>query len=253
MAKKKIHVEYEVDRELTDELKLILKENPRFAPIKEKLVISACFLIRMDENSEAVEGKGKNVVLKKVAPEMRIMMEDEPHFVLIVDKHWWDSSSKVACRGTVSKMLSRISVEEDDEGIKTTVQKWDIEEMFSNLEHSGVYDDKTLHMKEIFEKQNARMLETAAHGINKQAAATKAKTEAAKPAAAPEPDEPVPSEPDEEERPRVVARPVPKKSVPAKSKKTEDEVDEPVRPPRRIPADPEPETDAVDGEPEPED
>lgn len=237
MAKKKIHVEYSMEKELTDEIGLILAENPRFFEMKEKLVIAACYLVRMDDDGESQPGKGKHIVIKKVAPEMQVLMKTKPHFVLVVDYHWWGEASPSERRGNVTKILSRVRFEESEEGIKTGMEKWDVEEMFSNLEFSGVYDETTLRLKEIMGKANSRMLDAAAHGISKATPEPKA---AAKAPPAAEPEEPEA----EDEPPRVVARAVPKASPLAK-KKTDEEP--PVRPARKIPADP------VEPEPEPED
>lgn len=218
MAKKKVHVEYSVERELTDEFGLILAENPRFFSLKEKLVIAPVFLVRMDEDGTSQPGKGQRVAIKKVPPEMQVLIKTTPNFVLVVDYHWWGEASPQERRGNITKVLSRIRFEESEDGIKTGLQAWDVQEMFSNLEHSGVYDEATLRLKEVMSKATSQLVDMAAHG------------------AAPEPAE-------DEEPPRVVARPVPPKAT-AKKKETA----EPTRPPRKIPADaPEP-----DPEPEPE-
>lgn len=222
MAKKKVHIEYSVEKELTEELALVLAETPRFIPIKDKLVIAACFLVRMDEDDTSQPGKGDKVTIKKVAPEMQALMRPKAHYVLVVDYHWWNESSPVERRGNLRKMLSRIRLEAADDGaVKTGLEKWDIQEMYSNLELSGVYDENTLRLKEMaMSMPMKRMLDVAAHGsakINKEAREEK-----------PEADEPEADDP-----PRVVARPVPKK-------KSQDTA-EPVRPARKIPAEPEPE------------
>ena len=225
MAKKKVHVEYSVERELTEEFALILAENPRFFALKEKLVIATCFLVRMDEDGTSQPGKGKRVTIKKVPPEMQVLIKTTPNFVLVVDFHWWGEASPQERRGTITKVLSRIRFEESEDGIKTGLQKWDVEEMFSNLEHSGVYDEVTLRLKEIMSTATSRLVDVAAHGLKTAAA-----------------DAAVEEQPEDEERPRVVARAVPPKPA-AKKKEAE-----PTRPPRKIPVDaPEP-----DPEPEPE-
>jgi len=219
MAKKKIHIEYSVEKELTDELALVIAETPKFIPIKDKLVIAACFIVRMDEDDTSQPGKGNRVTIKKAAPEMQVLMRPKAHFVLVVDYHWWGEASPVERRGNLRKMLSRIRLEVTDDGVKTGLNKWDIQEMYVNLEMSGVYDEDTLRLKELAQSMPMkRILDVAEHGAAK---INKSVKEAA------------PDEPEGDEPPRVVARPVPKKKAA--------EAVESVRPARKIPADPEPE------------
>lgn len=222
MAKKKVHIEYSVERELTEEIGLILAENPRFNAIKEHLVIAACYLVRMDEDGTSQPGKGQHVVIKKVSPEMQVLMRSKANYVLVVDYHWWTEASTQERRGSIRNLLSRIRLEETENGIKTGLEKWDIQEMFSNLEISGVYNDKTAHLKEVMSKATMQMVDSAAKTAQKinrvvQAAKQDADAEA------------------EDEKP------------PARKGKAADEA-ETRRPARKIPADPEPES-----EPEPED
>lgn len=237
MPKKKITVEYSVEKDLTEELHLIIAENPRLGGLREKVMIGACYLIRMDEQSVTQEGKN-TVLIKKVAPEMRAFMKSAPHYVLVVDKHWWDESSLAERRGTVNSILSRIKFEETEDGIKTGLEKWDIQEMFANLKHSGVYNDKTLQLKEVMSEATSKLVTYAGKAMA--------------PNDEPEADEP------EEEKPRVVARPVAKpapkaapkaepKASPLAKNKTGDEP--PLRPARKIPADVEPEPEPEPGEP----
>lgn len=243
-AKAKKHIEYSVEKELTEEFEKILGSVPKFIPLKDKLTFAACFLIRMDDDGQSLPGKGKVVTIKKVAPDFQVFMRPKAHFVIIVDYHWWNKCNERERTGTVVKTLTRVRLEDDENGVKVGLNGWDIEETFASLETSGVYNETTSRVKEIMDKVRNRMLDVAAGGAAK---ITKAAAAAAKAEAEPEP-EPEP-EPDEEEKPRVVARPLPPK--PAAKKKTDDEAPEPTRPPRKIPADPAPQP--ADEEPEPED
>lgn len=217
MAKKKVHVEYSVERDLTEEIDRIITENPRFHALKEKLVIASCFVIRMDDNGESQPGKGHRVIIKKVAPEMQALIRSKPNFVLVVDYHWWNECSPSEKRGVVNRSLTRIRFEEDEGGIKTGLLKWDIEEMFSNLETSGVYDERTMRLKEIMSRTQSLMVDAVANTLERA------------------------EKNEDDEPPRVVARPVSR----AAKNKTEAR-----RPARKIPPEPEPEPDT---EPEPED
>ena len=237
MPKKKITVEYSTDRDLTEELRLIITENPRLGGLREKVVVSACYLIRMDEQSVSQEGK-TTVVIKKVAPEFRAFMKTAPHYVLVVDKHWWDDTSLAERRGTVNNILLRVKFEDTPDGIKTGLEKWDIQVMLANIKHSGVYNDTMLQFKEAMSEATSRLVTYTQKATTAAAVVAVAEPEAVEP-----PDEDAPPS---RAVPKAAPKAAPKASPLAKNKTG---AEPPLRPARKIPADVEPEPDPEPADP----
>jgi len=236
MAKKKITVEYSIEKAVTAELESIMTSNPKFLRLKDNLVVAACCVMRMDQDETTQPGKGQRVTLKKVPPEMQALMSSRANFVLVIDYHWWHHANPRQRRGNVSKQLYRIRLEEGEKGIfKIGLNKWDVQEMYSNLESEGVYDDETQHLHEVASTMTSteRILSAAAGGIrlaNKEKEQVREQQEKEQPAkgkakenkAEPE----LEAEPVDEEKPRVVARSLPPKNANAS------------RPARKIPPEP---------------
>jgi len=218
-AKPKIHIEYNVEKELTEELDKIMRSSPILIPLVDKITLAACFLVRMDDNGETHPGRGKLVKIKKVAPDLQAFMRMKPHFILVVDKHWYFDCRVKERNATIFKSLTRIRVEDtDDDGVKVGLNGWDIEETFASLKASGPYNETTNLLAEVTRSWDDRALSMVAANIAAK------KTE-------PEP------EPEPEEKPRVVARSIPPEPV-AKKRKVEAEAPERTKPPRKIPPDP---------------
>lgn len=187
----KYTVEYSNEVELDAAIEKIISDNAKLGTLIDNEVnIGGCFFIKMDEDSSTVESKGSPVKLKKVSPEVQVFTARKLHFVLIIDKHWWDNSSERQREGTIGGMLFCITVENKDRGLKVGKKPFDIQENYAAIESYGVYDEKTSRLKELALKLQNSML-------------TLAGSYAAKPT---EPD----ADPDEdlpEEKPKVEAKP----------------------------------------------
>jgi len=229
MAKK--IVEYLTDKDLSLDIDGILHSSAKFIAVLEHVKITAVFLYRTEEKgSDAVAGTNPNVALKKVAPEVRIITKPETHFVLVVDKHFWDNADEKARRGNVFNVVSRLEVTLDDAGNpKTRMRPYDLTVNVSTVEACGEFCPEVTMVKnallgKMYDAANATI---SAAGIKTGTAPEpeaapaprKARTIAPEPEAAPAPEpmtEPVPTarrgrviapEPPEEpaDKPRVRA------------------------------------------------
>jgi len=225
------HIEYSTEKELDEAVATLMEEDAYARSISEVIKVAGCFIVRMDDNDQTLPGKGSPVAIKKVPPEMQILMKNKPHFILVVDYHWWQTESDEIKKGHLALAVSRIKVDKTEDGIKTGTRPYDVQTNIGVVERYGLFTENLSLLGETISAMNKKLLSVCAGGIAK--AKAKAKTESEESGEGEEPDDP----------PRVVARPIPKKSA-------SDEAPERTRPPRRIPPDPEP---AEGDEPEPED
>lgn len=223
--------EYSQERELDEALDEILNKFSRFAALREHVKIGACFCIRTDDKDEGtVEGKDEPVALKKVPPDMQVFMKPKFNYVLVVDYGFWENAVPKQKMGYIHRALSRIKVDVADDKVKLSFRKWEIQDNIATLVDVGPYTENHTLYGEAMRKQ----LSGAQAALDRK---KQPKEEAA------EPEEP---EPEPEEKPRVVARPLPKKGeAPAVDE------DEPRRPARKVPPEPAKKS-APPEEPEPE-
>jgi hypothetical protein len=223
------HIEYSTEKELDEAIAKRMQDDPHGLSISDHVKVAGVFVIRMDDDETTLPGKGDPVALKKVPLEMKALMRSKADFVLVVDYHFWQTAPELTKQGYLGRAIQRIKVEKTEDGVKIGTRKWDIVENISTIKTYGLYTENLALMGETVGAL-PKQLQMAMSAMEKE------KAKAAK--SKPEPPE------DDAEPPRVVARPV------KKGKVVEEESEEPTRPPRRVPPDPEP---GEEKEPEPED
>ncbi len=212
-------IEYSTEKELDIAVEKLLKDDPHGASIAQHIKIAGCFCIRM-EDDQTFPGKGDPVTLKKVPPEMQILMRPKASFVLVVDYHFWQTASDEKKLGHLGLAISRIRVEKGENGLKVGTRKFDIQTNISVISRYGLYTDNLSLMGETVSKLNKQQLHMA-QAVSQRMQASPAQKNSAE-----------------------------KNDAPAAS---EVETEEKTRPPRRPPPDPEPAPVVVEEEPEPED
>lgn len=233
-----IVIEYSQEKELDDWLEKLLNTYPLFAPLTSNgIKISACFVIRTDDNEATVAGKGEPVIVKRVPAAMQIFMKPKASFVVVVDYYFWENATDKVKNSQLFRALSRIRVEKTDNGLKLGMRQWDIQDNIATVVAFGPYTDKHVMYAEAI---RGKQLSMSQAGIDR----TTPKAPKAPKASEPLP-EPEVSEPDPEET--VAARPANKVKAVANNNNDDDE---PRRPARRIP--PEPVSTTAEPEPEPE-
>lgn len=210
------HIEYSQEKDLDEALAACLASNPKFIQITDHCKVVACYVIRTNDKEEEVPGKTEQVAIKKVPPAFQVFTKPKADFVLIVDHHFWENATEAAKKGRMTRALTRIGVENTDNGIKLSIRPWDIQNNITAIELSGVYDEDTSRAKEAFDRVRNTLAMTEAV-LNRMA------------------------------KPREEA-PEPKPKAKGKGK-TEDEAEPKLRPARKPPADPVPKDEP---EPEPE-
>lgn len=213
-------IEYSQEKELDDALAAVLNDTASLANVTDHCKVAGCFCIRQNDQEQEVPGKGEPISLKKVSPVWQVFMRPKADFVVVVDYYFWKNSTPREKRGMMIRTLTRIGIENTNNGIKLSIRPWDIQDNIASIRESGVYNDQTSRAKEVFDLVRV-MRETAQAVVdNMQKAEAK-------------------SEPE----PKAEAKPEPKAK--AKAKAVDDD-EPPMRPARRPPpdkteADPEPE------------
>lgn len=226
-------IEYSQERELDEFLEEILNKYSRFSALRDHVKIGACFCTRTNDKEATVEAKDEPVALKKVPPDMQVFMKPKLNYVLIVDYNFWENAMSKQKTGFIHRALSRIKVDVGDDKVKLSFRKWEIQDNIATLIDVGPYTENHTLYGEAMRKQLS----------GAQAVLDRKKLKE------PEPD----PESDPEEKPRVVARPIPKKGEPPADEKA-DADDEPRRPARKVPPEPAKKSPPPDEpEPEPED
>lgn len=252
---------YEVDKDLDESLQSVL-DVPDLADAKEHIDVAICFKVREkvgdgdDATHEPLPPNGDVVVLKKIPPEMQCLMKGEPEYLVIVDKYFWSESDAKQKEISLYRMLIRLKVDTKSNGdFKFSIAPWDIMDSLKTLKRYGAYDEKWMVMAETLltkRNQTNEMVEARLARAASAKAAPAAKAPAAKPKAAakaapksrldmPSDEDPPPEEEEEPPRVRMAQLPAKAKASPLKAEKN-GEKDEPVRPARKPPADPEPES-----------
>lgn len=198
------HIEYSQEKDLDEALAECLASNPKFITITDHCKVVACYVTRANDKEEEVPGKSEPVAIKKMPPAFQVFTKPKADFVLVVDHYYWTNATEKAKRGRMTRALTRIGIENTDNGVKLSIRPWDIQNNIAAIEIAGVYDEETSRVKEAFDRVKPALDMTAA------ALKRMAKSE-----------------------------PVPK----AKGKTEDDEAEPKLRPARKPPADPAPKDD----------
>lgn len=213
-------IEYSQERELDDALAAVLNDTGVLAKVTDHCKVAACFCMRQNDQEQEVAGKGEPISLKKVSPVWQVFMKPRADFVVVVDYYFWKNATPKEKRGMMIRTLTRIGIENTNNGTKLSIRSWDIQDNIASVRESGVYNDQTSRAAEAYER--VRPQHEAAQELvnNMEKAAGKLEVK-----------------PEAELKPKVKAK--------AKAKAVEDD-EPPMRPARKPPidqteADPEPE------------
>lgn len=155
--------EYLISKKLNDVLEDALKSSNAFLPIIDHVKIAACFLAKKEDGNPA-PSKAEPVVLKKVPPAMRVFMQNDPHYVLVVDNYWWDEAERDkpgSRQQLLSRALSCIEVETTEDKVVISSKKWDIQENYFMVETYGAYTKGLSLVKDLFTRQSSMRLSGA--------------------------------------------------------------------------------------------
>jgi len=246
----KIHIEYSAERELDDELQVVIDNNPAFTPLNDEVKVRAVFVIRMDGDQVSKPGK-EAVTLKKVPPEMAVFYKTPIKFILVVDHHYWLEAQPRQKHAALDRALSRIALEKDEAGVyKPKIRKWDLQDNVDNIQRYGVTTEAQVRFVEA--AKMVPMLTRMVEGDLQKRAAQKARTP---PEADAPPETPKAKSADKPNLTAAVAAaaaakpaaksPTKPKTAPAPAEETDAEP-EPTRPARRPPPDPVPAEDDVE-------
>jgi hypothetical protein len=208
-------IEYSQEKELDDALAKVLADTPELANVVNHCKVAACFVMRQNDQEEQVPGKGDKIALKKVSPATQVFMRPKADFILVVDYYFWTNATEKEKKGKLIRTLTRIGIENTNNGIKLSIRPWDIQENVAAIKACGVFDEMGSRAKEAFDRCRVTIATTEAMLAN-QAKAAAVKDE-------------------------------PKAESKAKGKKDDDD-EPPLRPARKPPV----ESKRPDPEPEPE-
>lgn len=242
----KIHIEYSAERELDDELQVVIDNNPSFQPLTDEVKVRAVFVIRMDDEQVSKPGK-EAVVLKKVPPEVSAFFKTPIKFIVVVDHHFWLEAQPRQKHAALDRALSRIVLEKDDAGVyKTKIRKWDLQDNVDNIERYGLTTPAQVRFLEA--AKMGPLLSRMVEGDLKKRAAQAApeadvSTETPKPVPAAKPaTKAAADKPASKAAVKAAVKPTPK-AAPAEEPDAEPE---PTRPARRPPPDPVPTEEDVE-------
>ena len=147
------HVEYTIDTELDDYLQDTLKSDPQYLPIIDHVKVSACFLVRVDDDGEPVESKTDPIAIKKVSKETAIFTRSDVQYIVVVDKCFWDDVDSKRKLGEMCRALTRFDVQQSEEGIKVRLRKFDVQDFAHNIKRHGAYNPSLEVVRNAFREQ----------------------------------------------------------------------------------------------------
>jgi hypothetical protein len=148
---------YEVSPDLDEVLERVLNF-PELDKVKEHIKVVGCFKVTEKtvggegdtDTFELVEPKdGKVVTIKKIPPEMKLLMDgandDQPWVLIIVDKYAWGEWKVAQKQKALHNYLSKLEAKEaKDGGFKAAINPWEIQCNTSTIRRFGVENDPDL-------------------------------------------------------------------------------------------------------------
>lgn len=172
-----IQTEYSQEKELDDALAKILSETPELANVNNHCKVVACFSIKTNDNEENVPTKGAKISLRKVSPAVQVFLRPKADFLLVVDYFFWTNATETEKRGKLIRTLTRIGVENTNNGIKLSIRPWDIQENIAAIKACGVFDEEGSRAKEAYDRVRVQREAAQELADNMQKAAEAAKPE----------------------------------------------------------------------------
>jgi hypothetical protein len=170
-----ITIEYSQEKELDDALASVLADTPLLAEVVNHCKVAACFITRENDQEEQVPGKGDKIALKKVSPVMQVFMRPKADFILVVDYYFWTNATEKEKKGKLIRTLTRIGIENTNNGVKLSIRPWDIQENVNAIKACGVFDEMGSRAKEAFDRCRVKIETTEAMLANQaKEAASKA-------------------------------------------------------------------------------
>ncbi len=238
---------YEVDKDLDEVLERVL-DFPELEDVKEHIKVAVCFKIvekqgkGEDPTFEPVPPKsGTGISMKKIPPEMQVLMKSDPAAVIIIDKYSWEEWDMTQKEQALHNYLIKLEVKPKNEGgFTASIKPWDIQCNLLNVKRYGVENDsKMMMLDETLATLRNKLTDMAGAAVTQQEAKVTpkapAKAAAAKsaPKAAPKSrvempsdEEPLPGEsaedPNDPPRVRAATLPLKSKTSPLKANKHEE-------------------------------
>lgn len=163
-----VQTEYSQETELDSALAKTLADTPGLQNVNDHAKVGACFMIRTNENEENVPSKGEKVALKKITPLMKAFFKPKFDFIVVVDYYFWTNATESEKQGKFIRALSRIGIDNTENGVKLSIRPWDIQENILAIRACGVFDDMGSRAKEAYDRTRAQRETTEAMLENRQ-------------------------------------------------------------------------------------
>lgn len=157
--------EYEVDAELSAMVTLQL-DRPELKELQSlrdnEIAILSCLRIRM-KNYEDVPCKGKPTKLKKLGEVERLFVDSHAHYVLVMDRHFWNHANERQRMANVFDALMDVLAEKTgktESGLKLKKRPSDVDfSHMATINYFGPYNENTLNLFEAYSNTRYRLKE----------------------------------------------------------------------------------------------
>jgi len=105
------NIEYSFDGELDDAVASMLQKREFKNIVDVGVKIAACMLVRVDADGNTQPPKGSPIRMMKVSPLHRLLMDKKPHYLLVMDYHWWNEAEDRARRAMLHHGLCYIEAQ----------------------------------------------------------------------------------------------------------------------------------------------
>ena len=106
---------------------------------------------------------------------MQVFMRPKADFILVVDYYFWTNATEKEKKGKLIRTLTRIGIENTNNGVKLSIRPWDIQENVNAIKACGVFDEMGSRAKEAFDRCRVKIETTEAMLANQaKEAASKA-------------------------------------------------------------------------------
>ena len=196
--------EYIPDDELTKAVSGLLTDEklPELQALREnEVIILCCMKVVMDEDGETEPPTGGPVKLKKLSDLERLFIQDNAHYILTMDYHFWKEANERQQMARLFDALMDIKPEKTDAGLKLKKRQPGIEMKHpQTYGYFGAFDEPALVLRDAM-KDVGRRLKDFVDDIAATEPEPAAEAEAGEQPAAEEAAEPAPEEGEPEPAP----------------------------------------------------
>lgn len=155
--------EYVEDQAMSDAVTEMLGElsYTEFNPIREhevKIEVRSC--VRTDKDGGNAEPKAEPIVLKKVGPLERTIVDTD--YIIVVDNSAWELANEIQRNAIIHRGLMKVNIEAGEGSIKIGTRKPNIVEFTETIVRFGAYHEPLLNLREamtLASKQVARKMQ----------------------------------------------------------------------------------------------